>query len=202
MLCWRFEKLISDHLDGRLSPRKEERLQRHLRSCSRCQAYLEDLKIIQAKTPSPLPFHVPESYWQDSLALLRNKLIAESSKSLQAEKNKWLKARRWRLGWALVALGAAVLIIYLLFPKPPVSQPEVFASAETLPLLIDQLESDVSFLDAFNETIEAEIRSLANLEENYMIYLENPTLLLENLSDEEIDLLLIEIQKERGVEGL
>lgn len=202
MFCWWFEKLISDHLDGRLSPWKEERLQRHLRSCSRCQAYLESLKIIQAKTPPPLPFHVPESYWQESLALLKNKLIAESSKSLQAEKNKWLKARRWRLGWALAALGAAVMIVYLLFPKPPASQPEVFASAEILPLLIDQLETDVSFLNAFNETIEAEIRGLANLEENYMIYLENPTLFLEDLSDEETDLLLLEIQKAGGLKGL
>ncbi len=202
MFCWWYQKLISDHIDERISPQKNKRLSRHLESCSRCQAYLKSLEIIQAETAPLLPFQVPENYWQDSVAALKKRLMEESSGKLLARQGRWFEPVRWRLAWVLTAVGVVVMAIYLLLPRTQSSEPEVIVSAEILPSLLSQIETDPWVLDAFNDAIEAEIGHFAPLEDNYLIYLENHALLLEELSDEEISLFLREIQKEGGIDGL
>jgi hypothetical protein len=44
--CERAERLISDRLDGELTPRGEARLEAHLRTCERCVTH--ELRLIQA----------------------------------------------------------------------------------------------------------------------------------------------------------
>lgn len=198
MFCWLTKRLISDHLDGKLSSREEERLFRHLKSCSRCRAYFASLQILQTKIGSSLSFQVPKDYWEESLALIRKKLEAEKERRLSPGKRKWFGEVSWRFGWALTTVLLAVLAFYLLLPRPKSSQPVFLASAEMLSSFIEQVEADSSFIEAFNEALEAEIRELAWPEGGYINYIENHALILEELSDEEIDLLLLEVQNDRG----
>ena len=56
--CQQAVELLTDYLEGALSPRAQTRLQGHLRSCDGCRAYLEQLRATisalgQARLPPP-----------------------------------------------------------------------------------------------------------------------------------------------------
>ena len=44
LVCQQAVELVTDYLEGRLSPRKRRRLERHLADCPNCSAYLEQIR--------------------------------------------------------------------------------------------------------------------------------------------------------------
>ena len=44
IVCQEAVELMSDYLDGSLSRRRRRRLERHLRACDACSAYLEQMR--------------------------------------------------------------------------------------------------------------------------------------------------------------
>jgi anti-sigma factor RsiW len=43
--CQELVELVTDYLDGSLSPQQRARLQRHIDACPHCSAYLEQLRM-------------------------------------------------------------------------------------------------------------------------------------------------------------
>jgi len=50
IVCQEAVELMSDYLDGSLSRRRRRRLERHLRACDACSAYLEQMRATIAAT--------------------------------------------------------------------------------------------------------------------------------------------------------
>jgi anti-sigma factor RsiW len=50
IVCQQAVELMSDYLDGSLSRRQRRRLDRHLRGCDACTAYLEQMRATVAVT--------------------------------------------------------------------------------------------------------------------------------------------------------
>ena len=45
IVCQQAVELMSDYLEGALTRRQRHRLERHLRTCPNCRAYLEQMRI-------------------------------------------------------------------------------------------------------------------------------------------------------------
>jgi len=196
MPCLKYRKLISDQLDGKIDPKKEAKLKEHLFSCSACRDYQERLKMIQsvvASLPSPNP---PVNYWQESMARIKQRLKVEQGKELLREKGLifWLRRRPWVMALP-VFLASAALIWYLsLAIKEKEPAIEYMASQVAAPAWLDQIELDPSDFQAFNEIIEAQIEGLTWEEMADVQVWEDHWLSLENLSAEEIELLMKELE--------
>jgi anti-sigma factor RsiW len=48
IVCQQAVELVTDYLEGALSRRERRRLERHLRACPNCTAYLEQIRITVA----------------------------------------------------------------------------------------------------------------------------------------------------------
>ena len=106
MKCRRFEKMISKHLDGRLAPKKESALQRHLAECPACRRRLEEYRLIREDL-SAETFPAPRDFFWERLKPLLHQPEKEGLGTL------W---PRWGLRAIPVVLmigilwGAAVLV--------------------------------------------------------------------------------------------
>jgi len=50
IVCQQAVELVTDYLEGALSPRERRRFERHLRACPNCTAYVEQIRITIALT--------------------------------------------------------------------------------------------------------------------------------------------------------
>ncbi len=64
LVCQEFVELVTDYLEGTLSRRERRRLERHLRGCDGCDAYLEEFRLtvrsLGEMPPEPTDPHVRE----------------------------------------------------------------------------------------------------------------------------------------------
>ncbi|MDD8021292.1 MAG: zf-HC2 domain-containing protein [Acidobacteriota bacterium] len=92
MNCEKYQKMISDRLDGRLSRRKEKKLDRHLAGCPLCRDYLEAQEIIQREAFKIGEIDYPPEWWPQFEQNLKEKLILEGGldglQAVEGNKNK------------------------------------------------------------------------------------------------------------------
>jgi len=133
MKCDKYQKMISDRLDGELSRRKGKRLDRHLAACPLCRDYLKSLEIIQGEVLKADKVNFPQERWPEFEQVLQEKLrlaagqpadnppAKENKPGQNREKEDKSKNKSWifrpavvrALSLALVVAAAAVfLIIY------------------------------------------------------------------------------------------
>ena len=64
LVCQEFVELVTDYMEGTLSRRDRRRMDKHLRACDGCTAYLESVRATVRMSselpPEPLDPHVHE----------------------------------------------------------------------------------------------------------------------------------------------
>lgn len=64
LVCREFVELVTDYLDGALPRRDQRRMDKHVRACDGCDAYLEQVRLtvrsLRELPPEPVDPHVRE----------------------------------------------------------------------------------------------------------------------------------------------
>ncbi len=71
LVCRQAVALVTDYLEGSLSTRDRRRLERHLRGCANCSAYLEQIRATIALTGGIEPEELTPKARADLSALYR-----------------------------------------------------------------------------------------------------------------------------------
>ena len=71
LVCRRAVELMSDYLDGGLSPRDRQRLDAHLAGCPHCTEYLAQMRATIAAAGRVHPDDLPPEALDDLVALYR-----------------------------------------------------------------------------------------------------------------------------------
>jgi anti-sigma factor RsiW len=69
--CRQAVELVTDYLEGTLSRREQRRLERHLRACDGCGAYLEQVRAVQEATGRVGPEDLDATTLEGLVALFR-----------------------------------------------------------------------------------------------------------------------------------
>jgi len=221
MKCEKYQKMISDRLDGELSRRKGKRLDRHLAACPLCRDYLKSLEIIQGEALKTGKANFPQERWPEFEQALREKLnldwqpvnnpaAKDNGPGHIGEKEYKSKSKKWVLRPAVVralglflvlAVAASFLIIYTRQSQPEELPLAMMLSYEESYLNLGQLlgENEATtgdFINSLEESILEETLS----DGNGMAPLELEFDLPPNGYQEEINNL--QIEKEDIKEGL
>lgn len=169
MKCTDYQKLISDRIDGSLSPSGQKKLEAHLKTCQACRLYEEELKGIEAEIRK-LPAVEPEN-----LAILEGEL-RERLIRVEAE-NRIHKPKSWGLklapAWAAGVFLVLAALYLLVFNRPAEREQNLdlasLMSFEDSYLALTQtLNADERLNEIYNEeilnSIFEEVKDL-NLEE-------------------------------------
>jgi predicted anti-sigma-YlaC factor YlaD len=194
MICQKYEKWISDALDGALSERKKRNLNSHLTDCSDCHAYQESLSRIQAEALRLDKAKVSPSYWENFSASLKKRLQA-----LEPEREAPRALRlSWKWAWAgaPVFLALGISLVFLL-NRGQAPENDIFSYEACLSRLHLEIGDDAKLEDNFNHVILGSLRGgldSAALEERYL-FSEDP-FFWESLNEEELEFIEQEIKKE------
>jgi len=71
LVCQQAVELVSDYLDGALDRSDRKRLERHLRACANCAAYLEQMRATIAATGRITPDDLSPEALQEFTDLFR-----------------------------------------------------------------------------------------------------------------------------------
>ena len=202
MRCRKYEKWISDGIDGNLDVRKRWKLDTHVEACGSCRAYRLHLEKIQGEAKS-LSGHAPSpEYWQDSITRLQ----ANLAKAGPAEQNEFkLRPRqapaffpglRWAWAGAASVLAVGLGLYLTLFQDRRVLEMYPFAFPDQVNSLYEKIGDNTDLEAEFNSLIHASIleeAGEAGAEVKHLLY--GNSLFLDSLSDEEVQILDAEISK-------
>jgi hypothetical protein len=194
MKCRKYEKEISDALDGALSPGKKKKLEDHLAHCLNCRAYQERLSFVQEEALRLEVTEVSPSYWQEFSLDLEKRL-----RTLEPRREA---AKPFRLSWKWAWLGVPVLLgsvlsFILLRDRVPPLEDDIFSYEACLDRLHQTIGNDAGFEESFNRVILGSLGEdldFATIEES-VVLAENP-FFWENLNDEELQFIEQEIKKD------
>lgn len=178
MKCEKYQKMISDRLDGELSWRKGKRLDRHLASCPLCRNYLAAQKTIQQEALRIGKADYHQAWWLQFEQVLQEKLRLaagqpaddllgkENRAGHNEEKKHKSKIKKWvlrpvvvrALGLVLVvAVAASFLIIYTRQGQPEELPLTMMLSYEESYLNLGQVlgEDEVTATDFINSLEES-----------------------------------------------
>jgi len=190
MACRKYERWISDDMDGRLSDKKTAVLRGHLEECEGCRSYKENLKILQAEAGKFREVAVRAGFMDALGRRLEEGLCsgpaAGSAKTIPL-------AGRWKWVWA----GAAVFVlalaggtILLLRPKtPPVLWP--VSNEDSLARILGEIGEDAELAESFDQVLQASIGET-------LLQAEDPTF-WEGLGEDEIRLMELDITNGREI---
>ncbi len=194
MKCPKYERWISDALDGSVSEKRRKILEGHLAQCPDCRAYHDRLSRIQVEASRPEEIKLSSHYWEGFSARLDQKL-----RSLKPEAEQGILRRLgWRWAWsgAAVLLAAALGLIFLRNQGRPLEN-DVFSFEACLDRLGQEIGEDVKLEDKFTSLIISSLGEefdFAGLEERWAIFA--GPFIWESLSDEELEFVEQETTKE------
>lgn len=198
MSCEKYQKLISDWLDGNINQREKEKLAKHLKTCKLCRTYHEELKIINHQAKNlPEPEYLPE-YWASFEENLKRKLEQIAGTEQGGKKSIWFSLPVPAGALAGILLGVAIffaifflkngqnqdlqLAMMLSYEESYLNLSQVMAEDETLAKnfndeLVNSIIQEIMVGD--EEMVSPEIQNyqMQNIEEN-----EQNNLLTENIS--------------------
>jgi hypothetical protein len=198
MRCKKFEKWISDDLDGRLSLEKKAKLDTHLANCAACRSYEIRLRRIDEGTRS---LEMPQpggGYWESSIERLRAVLTAErdSRPALRKQYPAFLPLSRLARAGAFFVL-ALVTGLSLLLLRPgvrPLFEYLPLSSEDALGRLYENIGPNTDLEVDFEREIQASIAEHAGERPaEVKLLLAASSDFVESLSDEEIQVLETEL---------
>lgn len=199
MRCKKFEKWLSDRIDGELSKEKETLLKDHLERCASCRSYAESLEKLHEEAVNIKDAEISPAFWEG----FASKLVANLKSFRQERKER----RPLVLGWKWVLSGAALLAAvviggYLLFfQSQPPQEMYVFSFENSLARIYQEIGDDAKLEELFNSVIMESIgesledsgwREHTDFSKNFLLW--------EDLSEEEMKLLESEIKKDVKIE--
>jgi hypothetical protein len=195
MGCKKYEKWVSDLLDGELNAKRSRQLDFHLAKCPACRAYQERLRLLQQEALRLEKLDFPSGFWEEFSGRLALRLQAGQPKGPGLR----LGWGRWKWAWAgaavLIALSLSLFLIQRRGPQPPESY--IFSFEKCLDHIYGEIGDDSQLADVFNLAVvssfgeEGEADSLVTKP----LFVEDP-FFLESLSEEEMEFLSREIEKE------
>jgi len=198
MKCKKFEKWISDELDGKLSLKKKAKLGTHVADCGACRMYKERLRRIEAGAKCLAVPQPGREYWESSIERLRASLTAEKDSSPAPRKQSPAFFPISRLAWAGAAsvLAVAIGIYLLLFLPSAKSLPEYLplSSEDALSRLYENIGNNADLEADFETTIQTSVNEHAGerpAEVKHLLTAYSD--FVDSLSDEEIRLLEAEL---------
>jgi anti-sigma factor RsiW len=193
MSCPKYERWISDRLDGALSGKREKALEAHLQTCESCRAFGRAAQRVQKEVKAFPDEPVPEAYWEESLNRLSARL---ASQELRPAK-KVLPGWGWKWAWLAAPLLLAAVGALLIFRQPVRQTVDDYLNAEErMGAIYSELSESPDLEQAFNQALESSIQEgLSTGSDVRESHLENP-LLYRVVSDEEMGFLLQELKKE------
>jgi anti-sigma factor RsiW len=72
MPCQELVEVITDYLEGALSPEDRRRFDEHLAACSGCRTYLEQMRVTIRLTGALKTDHIPDGVRDQLLAAFRD----------------------------------------------------------------------------------------------------------------------------------
>jgi len=199
MRCQKMKKRLSDDLDGALSPKKKARLGAHLRDCPGCRAYGADLVRLQAGALAAAD-RSPE-YWAGFEKRLEEKL-ASTEPGRRTVHVPFFTGRRWAYAAAGFLLMAAVgTYLTVRRPEGPLETAWVTYEDSLTPLL-QEAEANPAFGNLVNREILASIEDMTPvIEKDFPVSFAADPLFWEGLSEEELEYIAVELEKETGRGG-
>jgi hypothetical protein len=199
MRCRTAEKRLSDGLDGALGPRREARLEAHLRSCPGCRGVRDALARLQAE--AALPVDRPDAYWAGFEARLASRLDREPAGERPAGMPF---PRRRRLAWAVAGvalIAGAALWLVLLRPRPVLTAGWPFEADPLAPLLLEA-ESNPELGRAIEKEVQTSLEALSPGPgaDSAALAAADP-LFWEGLSEQELEAIAAAMEKEQGMGG-
>lgn len=200
--CEKYRRWLSDELDGELDAARARRLVAHLRGCPSCLLYKKKLKDLQEEAvglgqPSP-----PPEYWKDFSTRLTSRLLAEAR-----EKKQWTwRQRGVRYAWvgaATFLIAGLSLAFFLLFRPERMAREATFLPFERfLEHVYQEIGGDYRLTELFN------LAMMDFLGEEFgrngpalRLYFPEDPLFVESLSEEEVEFVGREIEKETKWRG-
>jgi anti-sigma factor RsiW len=193
MSCAKYERWISDRLDGALSAKRERALEAHLQTCQSCRIFVREAQRVQKEIKAFPTEPLSETYWEDSLKRMRAKLAGQEMRPAK----KVLPAWGWKWAWLAAPLLLAALGAFLIFRQParPVAD-DYLNAEERMGAIYSELGDNPDLERAFNLALESSIQeSLSPGSDVRESHLENP-LLYRVVSEEEMNFLLQELKNE------
>jgi predicted anti-sigma-YlaC factor YlaD len=184
MACRKYERWISDDMDGRLPEKKRSALREHLKECECCRSYQENLRLLQAEArkfrDTAILSGLMNALDKRLVEGLRSGPAAESEKTVSfAGRRKWALARAAVLVLALVGVG-----VLLRGPKKPTDLWPV-SYEDLLARIYGEIGEDVDMAESFDQVLQASIGET-------LLPAENPKF-WENLDEDEIRLMGLEV---------
>jgi hypothetical protein len=191
----KIEMLLSDSIDGELPEKKKKRLEQHLRKCSSCGSFAENIKRIHEGAKSLERQEVSPVYWEEFTSRIKKEVSSPQQDKASVSRTSF----RWKWAWAGAAwlfVIVAGLFLYLTQNKMP-QEEYVFSFENSVTKIYEEIGSDPELEDLFNSVILASIGE--TLEDS--VWDERPDfyenlILWENMTEEEMKFLESEIKKD------
>jgi len=189
MSCRRYEKWISDELDGMLVEKKKSALDRHLAECPDCGSYRERLARLQEGTGRlPQPGLTPD-YWSDFSFRLEQKIRSAEPRPARPQPAFWK--------WAWTAAGAVLLfslgLAFWLSRQSAAQGNYIFCFEDSIDNISEEIGDDADLEEVFNSLL------LSSIEEHGggpAYHFSDDPLIWESLSEEEIRILETSLKKD------
>jgi len=205
MKCEKYQKLISDWLDGQINEKNIKKIEAHLHSCELCRSYYEEQKLINHYYKNAHQPDFSSAFWNEFERNLYEKVELEKEKENSA--NKKAPGHFPAPVWAAAGLGMVLILIIsgiYFFRRAPSQEviPSITYSDEEFYLNLNQIiVNDEELARNFNEEIvksideqlkkeysEALPGEIYNYEEQFIQDESKNNLQLENMSATEVQL--------------
>lgn len=191
----KIEKLLSNNIDGELPEKKKKILETHLRKCSSCSSYAENVERIHNEAKSLEKLEASPVRWEEFTSRIKTEIT-----SIQQEKLRGAPLfLRWKWAWAGAALLFLIvvgLLFYIIQDKES-QELYVFSFESSLAKIYQEIGSDQELEQLFNSVLSASIGE--TLEDSGWgerpDFYEN-LILWEDLTEEEMRFLESEIKKD------
>lgn len=191
----KIEKLLSNNIDGELPEKEKKILEKHLRKCSSCSSYAENIQRIHEEAKSLEKLEASHVNWKEFTSRIKTEISS-------AKKEKFRDIPlflRWKWAWAGAALTfliVAGLFLYLTRNKTP-QEVYDFSFESSLAKIYQEIGSDQELEELFNSVISASIGEILEDSEwgERPDFYEN-LILWEDLTEEEMRFLESEIKKD------
>ncbi|MDI6850245.1 MAG: zf-HC2 domain-containing protein [Candidatus Saccharicenans sp.] len=153
MRCKDYQKLISDRLDGCLSPVYQERLEAHLKTCPVCGQYEKELKTIDREIRN-LPVEELENLAGLESGLRERLSRVETENGIKQRGGRFIK---WTPAWASGLLLLMIAVYFVFFRPAAVEQnldlATLMSFEDSYLTLTQTLNNDESLKEKYNEEI-------------------------------------------------